>query len=78
MFGLTLRKGSREYFYKALDNCFAGFKEKYQFRFGEQYECLSTDYKALMETFTEQCVELGIDNCMQFYQPEVYVQQSLF
>jgi len=78
MFGLTLRKGSREYFYKALDNCFAGFKEKYQFRFGEQYECFSPDYKALTETFTEQCVELGIDNCMRFYQPEVYVQQSLF
>ena len=78
MFGLTLRKGSREYFYNVLDNCFAGVKEKYQSRFGEQYECFSPNYKALTDTFIEQCGELGIDNRMRFYQPEVYVQQSLF
>ncbi|MDR0231230.1 MAG: radical SAM protein [Dysgonamonadaceae bacterium] len=78
MFGVTLRKGSREYFYKALDNCFAGFKEKYQSRFREQYECFSPNYKALTETFAEQCAELNIDNRMRFYHPEVYIQQSLF
>jgi DNA repair photolyase len=78
MFGLTLRKGSREYFYKALDNDFAGLREKYQARFREQYECFSPDYKALMSTFNEQCNKLGIDRRMRFYRPKVYEQQSLF
>ena len=78
MFGLTLRKGSREYFYKALDNRFAGIKEKYQSRFGERYECFSPNYRALTDTFKEQCDVLGMDNRMRFYRPEVYQQQSIF
>jgi DNA repair photolyase len=78
MFGLTLRKGSREYFYKALDNDFAGIKEKYQSRFGERYECLSPDYRELTDTFKEQCTELGIDRRMRFYRPKIYQQQTIF
>ena len=78
MFGLTLRKGSREYFYNALDDQFAGIKEKYQSRFGEQYECFTPNYRALADTFKEQCVLLGVDNRMQFYRPKVYVQPSIF
>jgi len=77
-FGLTLRKGSREYFYKALDNDFAGFKEKYQSCFGERYECFSPDYRILTDRFKEQCMKLGIDNRMRFYRPKVYQQQSIF
>jgi DNA repair photolyase len=78
MFGLTLRKGSREYSYRALDNGFAGIREKYQARFGEQYECFSPDYKALMNTFKEQCTKFGIDSRMRFYRPKVGEQPSLF
>jgi DNA repair photolyase len=77
MFGLTLRKGSREYFYKALDDKFPGIKEKYQNRFGEQYECFSPDYKALMDLFKEKCAKLGIDSRIRFYRPKVYEQQSI-
>ena len=77
MFGLTLRKGSREYFYKALDNRFPGTKEKYQSWFGEQYECFSPDYRALTNIFDELCVKLGIEKRMQFYRPKVYQQQSI-
>jgi DNA repair photolyase len=77
-FGMTLRKGSREYFYRALDDSFAGIKEKYQSRFGERYECFSPNYSALMDTFKEQCNKLGIDSRMRFYRPEVYQQQSIF
>lgn len=78
LFGVTLRKGSRDYFYKALDAGFEGIKEKYQSRFGEQYECFSPDYRVLNDTFREQCVKSGIENRMRFYQPKVYIQQSLF
>ena len=78
MFGVTLRKGSREYFYKALDAGFAGLKEKYQSRFGVQYECFSPNYKILNEIFREQCDKLGMENGIRFYQPKVYQQQRLF
>ena len=77
MFGLTLRKGSREYFYKALDNKFPSIRKKYQTRFGEQYECFSPDYKALTNLFKEKCAELRIDRQMRFYRPKVYEQQSI-
>ena len=77
MFGLTLRKGSREYFYKALDYHFAGIKEKYQSCFKEQYECFTPNYKVLNDTFEELCSKFGIDKRMQFYQPKVYQQQSI-
>jgi hypothetical protein len=77
MFGVTLRKGSREYFYKVLDNHFAGIKEKYQSHFREQYECFSPNYKVLKDIFEELCVKLKIDKRMQFYQPKVYQQQSI-
>jgi len=78
MFGLTLRKGSREYFYGTLDKYFAGFKEKYQSHFGERYECFSPNYRALTDTFQEQCVKFGIDMRMRFYQPEAHEQLSIF
>ncbi|MCL1821924.1 MAG: radical SAM protein [Prolixibacteraceae bacterium] len=78
MFGVTLRKGSREYFYKALDGKFPGIREKYQSRFGERYECYSPNYKLLENTFQELTTKLGIDIKMKFYEPKTYIQQSLF
>jgi len=77
-FGLTLRKGSREYFYRALDDSFAGIKEKYESRFGERYECFSPNYKVLTDTFKEECVKSGINSRMRFYRPEVCQQQIIF
>lgn len=78
MFGVTLRKGSREYFYKALDSEFPNVKEKYQFHFGEQYECFSPDYRMIFDTFRELSLKLGIDTRMRFYQPKIVQQQSFF
>jgi DNA repair photolyase len=78
MFGVTLRKGSREYFYKVLDHNFAGIKEQYQLRFREQYECFSPNYRVVNEIFKEQCVKLKIEQRMHFYQPKISQQQLLF
>jgi DNA repair photolyase len=78
MFGMTLRKGSREYYYRALDENFAGISEKYRSHFGERYECFSHNAKALTDTFKEQCVKLGKDSRMRFYHPKEYKQQTLF
>lgn len=78
MFGVTLRKGSREYFYKALDKNFAGIREQYQSKFGYRYGCFSPNYNVLNDKFNELCIELKIKDHMNFYEPKIYKQQLLF
>ncbi len=58
--GLTLRDGSREYFYKQLDRLFPGMKEKYIKNFGNKYIIDSPNSKELMELFIKKCDEYGI------------------
>lgn len=50
-FGVTLRKGNREYFYKNLDKSFPGVKKKYIERFGNSYECTSDNSDKLWNIF---------------------------
>ena len=78
MFGVTLRKGSREYFYKVLDQEFVGIKEQYQSRFGEQYECFSPNYRQLKNLFNELTDQFSIATKMKFYQQTKFQQPSLF
>ena len=78
MFGVTLRKGSRDYFYQALDRRFPNMKERYQSTFGEQYICNSSNYKLLMNTFYDLSAKLGIDTRMKFYQPETNQQLGIW
>ncbi|SHH83045.1 DNA repair photolyase [Sporobacter termitidis DSM 10068] len=59
-FGLTLRDGDREYFYKKIDERFPGLKEQYIRKYGNAYEILSDNNDALMRVFTETCDENGI------------------
>lgn len=58
--GLTLRSGSREYFYKNLDRHFKGMKEKYIKNYGDSYEIGSPNSKRLMEIITETCEKNNI------------------
>jgi DNA repair photolyase len=53
--GLTLRDGSREYYYAALDRHFPGLKEKYIRTYGNAYEVPSPDSRRLTEKFTGFC-----------------------
>lgn len=59
-FGVTLRKGDREYFYKCLDKDFPGLKEKYINRYGYNYELPSPDNHKLISVFTELCRKYNI------------------
>ncbi|MCL2321238.1 MAG: radical SAM protein [Oscillospiraceae bacterium] len=59
-FGVTLRDGNREYFYKKLDEDFPGLKQKYINQFSKSYECLSPNNKKLMVIFQKICRENGI------------------
>lgn len=58
--GLTLREGSREYFYAQLDRLFPGLKERYVREFGEQYAVTSPNNSILMRLFYRRCRGAGI------------------
>lgn len=58
--GLTLREGSREYFYQQLDRHFPGMKERYIQTFGLRYEAASPRNAALMSLFHTFCEKNGI------------------
>lgn len=79
MFGVTLRKGSRDYFFKELDRSFPRMKEKYVSAYGDQYICNSPDIRNLDRFFTTLARELKIASQMRFYvPPKVNEQLSLF
>jgi len=59
-FGVTLREGDREYFYKKLDEHFPGVKQKYIKTYGNSYECQSPNSAALHSIFREECKRRGI------------------
>ena len=77
MFGVTLRKGSREYFYEVLDNDFPAIKEKYQALYGDNYMCFSSNYAKLTNIYRELSTKLGLDTKIRFYEPKIGKQQSL-
>lgn len=54
-FGLTLRDGDREYFYKKLDEHFPGMKERYISEFGNAYSLPSPNGNKLMNIFSQFC-----------------------
>ena len=59
-FGMTLRAGSREFFYDRLDYQFPGIKERYIKRYGTRYYCPSPDAGKLCEAFKSGCARLGL------------------
>ena len=83
--GLTLREGSREYFYEKLEEHFPGLKEKYQKKYGYAYELSSDNNKELMEIFYTVCRKNGIvtgnDRLFEYLhtytEKEVYDQLTL-
>jgi len=54
-FGVTMREGNREYFYKKLDELFPGMKQKYMRQFGNSYNCASPNDGRLMVVLKETC-----------------------
>jgi len=81
--GMTLREGSRDYFYQKLDQHFPGLKEQYIQKYGNQYECSSPNYQKLNKMLKETCKEHGIllheDTFAYMYEFESkFGQMSLF
>lgn len=58
--GLTLRDGSREFFYANLDKKFPGLKERYIRTYGAAYNVPSPREKELLPLFHSLCEQYGI------------------
>jgi DNA repair photolyase len=58
--GMTLRDGSRQYFYSQLDALFPGLSERYNREFGNSYEVLSPNVDKLNKLVYNTCEEHGI------------------
>lgn len=58
--GLTLREGSREYFYRKLDENFPLLKQRYRKEYGSSYELESKNSYLLNKIFKETCSSNGI------------------
>ncbi|MBU0512248.1 MAG: radical SAM protein, partial [Chloroflexi bacterium] len=69
-FGMTLRAGSREYYYDKLDQLFPGVKEKYIQRFGWRYECNAPNWRRLIEVFQKLVYIYGLATKMPIFTPE--------
>ena len=54
-FGTTMREGSRDYFFRKLDEHFPGVKQRYIHTYGGSYECFSPNNARLTELFREKC-----------------------
>ena len=78
MFGLTLRKGNREYLYRVFEKEFPELRNTYELAFKEQYVCNSANYRQLERCFYTEAAKYNIAYRMRFYQPEPDPQLSLF
>ena len=55
--GMTLREGSREYFYKNLDRHFPGLRSRYEKKYGNSYIITSDNNRELLSLFQKTCKE---------------------
>ena len=69
-FGVSLRPGSREYYYHKLDQLFPGLKEKYINRYSDQYQCSVPGWRELNKAFQEEINRTGIKNKIPVFEPE--------
>jgi DNA repair photolyase len=76
--GLTLRDGSREYFYQQLDKSFPDIKEKYIHTFGNNYICNSLYSNKLYNILYSKLKKFNISDKMNFYHAQKTEQLKLF
>ncbi len=69
-FGMTLRPGSRDYYYQKLDQLFPGIKEKYIQTFGEDYQCNVPNWRHLNDIFQEETDLADLVSVMPVFTPE--------
>jgi len=68
-FGMTLRPGSRDYYYQRLDLLFPGMKEKYSKIFGEEYQCNVLNWRELHDIFQEEMNRARMATAIPVFEP---------
>ena len=68
-FGVSLRPGSRDYFYSKLDEHFPGFKDKYIQQYGDQYQCNTHNWRELNEVFKQETQSHNIQTNIPVFEP---------
>ena len=69
-FGVSLRPGSREYYYQKLDQHFPGIKEKYITQYGSQYQCNIPNWQKMNILFQEEINRTDLMTKMPVYEPK--------
>lgn len=68
--GVTMRQGSREYFYQKLDAHFPGLRQRYHDRYGMEYVLSSDESPRLMGLLEETCRKhdmlWGVDTVFEY------------
>lgn len=75
-FGMTLRPGSREYYYQKLDHLFPGVKEKYIQTFGDSYQCSAPNWRRLDDVFREEISTGNIRSTIPVFEPEKIIKKT--
>ena len=75
-FGMTLRAGSRDWYYEQLDKRFPGIKQKYVRQFGGSYECNSPNWRQLDDVFQKLIYKYKIPTQMPIFTPEKVVKKK--
>jgi DNA repair photolyase len=78
IFGMSLRSGSREYYYEKLDRFFPGVRKKYEETFGMQYHCPAINAQKLGKRFRQLCDQYGIATSIRPYAMGDALQLELF
>jgi DNA repair photolyase len=69
-FGVSLRPGSREYYYQKLDRHFPGIKEKYIKQYGNQYQCNIPNWQKMNILFQEEINRINISTRIPVHEPK--------
>jgi len=75
-FGMTLRPGSRDYYYRKLDLLFPAVKEQYVKAFGDSYQCSTPNWPTLERVFREEILKKGISSKIPVFEPEKISRNS--
>ena len=78
-FGVTVREGQREHFYRQLDVHFPGVREQYERAFGTNYFCPARNAKQLEALFRDLCAAHSLRTQLSPWPPKKEADQpSLF
>jgi DNA repair photolyase len=75
-FGMSLRAGSRDWYYNQLDKRFPGVKQKYIQQYGGNYECSSPNWRNLDQVFQDLVRKYGIPTQMPIFTPQRIGKQA--